>query len=256
MTYNPTLSRTETGSILFLILLAVVLFAALSYAVTSSMRGGGRDGSEEGAQALASDITQYGTTVSNELARFLLTRSYTIHDIDMRSLYENSYFTNSSGNGSACTSSVCDLFHPNGGGVIPRRLPEQAADPAATLVLNNINESTNGEPDMTIAVINSPGAGTSLSDLAIVFAGVTSQVCRQFNIVNGVHGKGDNDLQLQANYSTHYRRFSECSNDFSCAPSGLLSEDTRINGKYSYCDMQHGLGATAGSVIYMVIHAR
>lgn len=49
-------ARRQRGNILFLILLAVVLFAALSYAVTQSMRGGGKDSSDEKNQLAASAI--------------------------------------------------------------------------------------------------------------------------------------------------------------------------------------------------------
>ena len=49
----------EEGNVLFLILIAVVLFAALSYAVTSSTRSGGGSVSKDKAKSYAAAIVQH-----------------------------------------------------------------------------------------------------------------------------------------------------------------------------------------------------
>ncbi|GBH32909.1 hypothetical protein, partial [Sphingobium xenophagum] len=64
-------TRSQRGNVLFLILLGVALFAALNYAVTSSMRGEGKSGSSESYELAVTQILQWATTLQHTVARDL-----------------------------------------------------------------------------------------------------------------------------------------------------------------------------------------
>lgn len=93
----------QRGNILFLILLAVVLFAALSYAVTSSMRGDGKNASGEKAQLDQAVMDNYTAAVNAGTLR-----------LQMRGCSTIDYTPPS---GWASESHNCQLFHPDGAGV-------------------------------------------------------------------------------------------------------------------------------------------
>lgn len=70
----------QQGNVLFLILIAVALFAALSYAVTRSTRGGG-DTSSESAKIRASNIIQVAGYFDAAIDRFMIMNGYSLQDI-------------------------------------------------------------------------------------------------------------------------------------------------------------------------------
>lgn len=62
---------SESGNVLFLILIAVALFAALSYAVTQSSRSGGGDTGEK-TLVSSSQITQYPSGIRTAIVRMII----------------------------------------------------------------------------------------------------------------------------------------------------------------------------------------
>ncbi|MAM34830.1 MAG: hypothetical protein CMH28_07125 [Micavibrio sp.] len=118
---------SERGNVLFLILIAVVLFAALSYAVTRSTQSSGNINEEEASLA-ASQITQYATLINQSVIRLKAISGCSDTDI--------SFHYDSNGNGTletdgsdnyynnTVTNNDCYVFHPDGAGLayIPPKL--------------------------------------------------------------------------------------------------------------------------------------
>lgn len=64
--------ETERGNVLFLILIAVALFAALSYAVTQSTRSGSGDASGETNLINSAQLAQYPAGVRTSVVRMVI----------------------------------------------------------------------------------------------------------------------------------------------------------------------------------------
>lgn len=169
---------TESGNVLFLILIAVALFAALSYAVTSSSRGGSSDRSEKYYSTLA-QYQQYASLVSDTLKRLNIINGCTVEQFSFESEYwkGNNQRANDD-NPNAPEDGTCHVFAPEGGNLNMLILPNDDNLYTASSVGNNdsffyFHETRIGS-----------GAGVYGSDLAdIVFhvGYLRDDFCRAIN---------------------------------------------------------------------------
>jgi hypothetical protein len=167
MHHPPRARRDQRGNILFIILLAVALFAALNYAVMQSMQSGGKDGTSEKAQADVAALISQLSVVENELQRFLLSNGLSIDKIDMGGI--NSPF---------CVSSNCNLSSSYSLPV----WPETYCDPVATFWCagNNFQLSNN------FILGKIPNVGTEKADLILKIKGIQYEMCLEINKISGL----------------------------------------------------------------------
>lgn len=167
--------RKQNGNVLFLILIAVALFAALSYAVTQSSRSGGEGISRDKAKLVAGQIIQYGASVEQAISRMKLINRCNDTDI---SLYipGNADFANYLH--SPPSETRCRVFHPDGGGLQPLVPDENWLDPtyAADTYYGHgyyaavkLGHTTNGL------------AGTTALDLLFLLPYLTQTLCEEIS---------------------------------------------------------------------------
>lgn len=127
----PFSFQKNKGNALFLILIAVALFAALSYAVTQSGRGSGSISKERTDLAVA-EMFQYAATIQNAVSRMLVLGRCTDTTIsfDTPAWGRNDYYL-----AAAPVNNSCHVFHPDGGAVAYRTLPHAAAADGATIYI-------------------------------------------------------------------------------------------------------------------------
>lgn len=107
---------SSSGNVLFLILIAVALFAALSYAVTSSTRSGGGDASKEKVILAVNQFEQFKSSVNTSYLRLKM-NGCSIESINvLNALTSGMLLVPYSSSGVLGNS--CDLYSTNGGGVV------------------------------------------------------------------------------------------------------------------------------------------
>ena len=123
---SPNAVTTAKGNALFLILIAVALFAALSYAITNSGRGGsGID--KETASLQASEILQYASEVKTAVMRLRLINGCSETNISFESAATGSLLENTA---DPASDERCHIFSADGGGVSYKSISEDMLDSA------------------------------------------------------------------------------------------------------------------------------
>lgn len=159
----------EEGNVLFLILIAVALFAALSYAVTQSTRSGSGDASSETNLISSSTLTQYPAGIRTALVRMIIANGRTVDDFEFNS---PSDFGDCTGAGGTPATFRNCVFHPAGGGSTYQLAPADVmADGNAGQWYYNGN----------FEVPNLGTAGDGGNELIAFLPGVSQGICRKLN---------------------------------------------------------------------------
>lgn len=166
----------ESGNVLFLILIAVALFAALSYAVTSSSRSGGGDANDESALVRSAQITQYPSSVRTSMIRMMVSGS--IDPTDMQ-------FTRPEDFQAECvtTNTVANcVFHPQGGAATLTNVP-------AELMEGDVAGEWYFSANYEIVNIGTSAASSNAGNDVIAFLpGITDGLCARINQELGISG--------------------------------------------------------------------
>lgn len=166
MITNKTHRQSEKGNVLFLILIAVALFAALSYVVTQSTRSGGGSTEREKNILSSAQMTQYPTALRTSLIRLVLGGM----------AIENIYFNAPQDQTGISANQL--VFHPSGGGATFQDAP---ADLSVTgnLPLGWTYNASNYVPGVGIDTAGG-------NDVIAFLPGVSQGVCKQVNEELGI----------------------------------------------------------------------
>ncbi|MAQ71905.1 MAG: hypothetical protein CL565_06895 [Alphaproteobacteria bacterium] len=157
----------EQGNVLFLILIAVALFAALSYAVSSS-QSDGQNADQEKSTIAASTLVQEITLIKNTIQRMKILNNCTDEDITF--VYDNDLDGDLDSDDKYWNlnlpSTECYLFHPDGGNL---RFPivDDNIGTGSEIIFTGFNWVDN--------------VGTPASDLIAITTNITRAACDQIN---------------------------------------------------------------------------
>lgn len=102
--------NSQSGNVLFLILIAVVLFGALIFAVTMSSRGqGGEEVNREHARLAASQLAQHSIDLERAVVKLRVGSGIADHAISFETIALPGYANPD------CTNETCKIFAPSGG---------------------------------------------------------------------------------------------------------------------------------------------
>lgn len=173
--------EAERGNVLFLILIAVALFAALSYAVTSSSRSGGGDANDETNLIGSSTITQYPAAVRTSMIRMQVSKNVATNEMEFN---DPSDFDNCQTVGGTLGANC--VFHPDGGAAtfVPGNADVMASGNQTNWIFSSMNEIENvGRSSGT----NNTAAANTAEVIAFL-VGLRQGVCQRINDELGITG--------------------------------------------------------------------
>lgn len=246
----------RSGNVLFLILIAVALFAALSYAVTSSNKGGGSGITKDKAKLLAAELVQYTTQIEQTVTRLRLMNQCSDTDLSFYTgsyPYTGGYFVPD--DGVIPPVSKCNIFHVDGGGMSAQQVPEGIG----TLVDYTTNDffAESYLPLRTyirdIGRNYESGTDWEASELAITVQMQNKEVCIAINNQLGIPNPSG-EPPVSTGSGNVLSSACEIEQNRVCSIGNRAYGIPGIDGKYSGCFYQSNNSAHITSPRYTYFH--
>lgn len=216
------------GNVLFLILIAVALFAALAYAVSGSTRSGTGTASPEKIEIAASQIVQYGVSVQTAVQRMTVGGQCAETQICFENEFSTYFASGTKIHFAGSCPGVpdsCKVFHPTGGNAIAMA-PAAGSFPAIANLPPGATRTPGHPAAVTIPVQN---VGTAAPDLVLFIPYVSDDVCKAINRKLGIAGDGGDYRPLDD--GTGLSNFFGVYNG-----TGAFGEqDSTVSGQLSFC---------------------
>lgn len=214
---------------LFLILIAVALFAALSFVALQAGRPGVSDTTAERSRLLASRMLNLATAVQTAVGRLLLD-GCSDTQISFENIYDSLHV-----NPSAPVDKHCHVFNPAGGNVSAQKLDAGMATDTRFYFASS-------------AAINGLGttcAGSSCAEIVMMVRGVGQKLCEEINRLNGwnvSYSLLPSDTQTGCPFTGTY----DCSGN---SIVQVIFSNAQLSGKNSVCYNDTVYGPTYTQVI-------
>lgn len=169
--------KNQSGNVLFIILIAVALFAALSYTIAQSGRGGTSALSREQAALQATEIIQYGNTIAQAVSQIRL-RGYLDTEISFENSDESGYVN------ANCMDDACEVFNVAGGGMTYIEPNENwlvdISSLSKTGAYGEVYFMANADID-TVGTDCDDAAERGCKDLLLLIPYIRKEICDQIN---------------------------------------------------------------------------
>jgi len=190
--------ETESGSIFFYILLGIALFAALSYAVTQTMRlsSGNTSGAKKDLMALNYvDLQDFFESVKIRVHQMEYDEGISVPNMDFRSRkYQDSGGGENCWNDNiTCSSASCHVFSDYNSSGIAARTFENIS---STIAQDTAGRPVNGS--LAVGQIRVAGIGSTDPELVVIIRGVNPEFCNFYNAKQGVTTNLTDTSQLEA----------------------------------------------------------
>ena len=179
--YKNNIHYKTQGNVIFIILIAVALFGALSFAVTDTLQGSNTSRiTKQAAKASAAAVIKYATDIEQAVTRLQMVNFCSDEQIS----FENSLFKRNNGtvfqpdghNPNAPADNSCDVFHGNGGAVPLGLAPKEVID-------SSTPSSDSFASHRNVMLVNPSiiNVGSSENELALIVPHMNPDVCRAIN---------------------------------------------------------------------------